>query len=74
LTLEGKIKIALLKKGVPGPIIISLNKKPTKILPKAKIIKGKDILRGESPLKEEDKEVKEELGSVKKVKYNNLNE
>jgi len=37
------------KKGVPGPIIISLNKYPTKILPNANITKGTDILAGDSP-------------------------
>jgi hypothetical protein len=44
--------IECLKKGEPGPIIISLNNQPINILPKAKIIKGKDIFKGNSLLGE----------------------
>jgi len=36
------------KKGDPKPIIISLERKPQKILPKDRIIKGKAILIGAS--------------------------
>jgi len=50
-TLWGKTKIELLKKGVPGPIIISLKNQPTKILPKPKITKGNDIFQGASSYK-----------------------
>ena len=44
----GKTKRALDQKSVPNPIIISLAIYPTKILPKAKIIKGKAIIKGAS--------------------------
>jgi len=49
LTFDGKTKIEFPKKGVPGPIIISLNNQPTKILPKPNITKGIEILMGDSP-------------------------
>jgi hypothetical protein len=49
LVLEGRINTELSdQKEVPGPIIISLNNQPIKILPNAKMTKGIDILAGDS--------------------------
>jgi len=72
VTCVGKTKMELAKKEEPTPINMSLQKKPTKILPIDSMNKGMDICQDDSD--EYFKLIKELWGLLMNVKNNNLKE